>query len=82
MPSSSAERTGLGAWARLVVGLVLLAVAVGGPLLGFAIAGSTSAQFESTDSVTISISVAPTSPAPSPSVSAPSALDTEGADAG
>jgi uncharacterized protein involved in exopolysaccharide biosynthesis len=73
MRSSSAEpggrRDGLGAWARLVLGLVLLAVAVGGPLLGMVIAGSTSAQFESTDSVTISISVAPTSPAPTPSPS-------------
>jgi hypothetical protein len=73
MPSSSAEhagRDGLGAWGRLVLGAVLLALAVGGPLLGLTIAGTTSAGFESTDSVTISISIAPTaSPSPSPSPS-------------
>jgi hypothetical protein len=63
----------MGRWGRLAVGAALLAVAVGAPLLGLSIARA-SAQFDSTDTVTITISVAPSvpaEPAASPSASTP-----------
>lgn len=68
MRSSSAEPAGraaapearvatLGAWGRLVLGVLLLAAGLVGPAVGLA-----SARFGGSDVVTISITVPPTSP--------------------